>query len=293
MHSDEKVQSLFRKWRKGDSEAGDAMAYRFEQWFRALSINHLGGSHKKSYEDSCKKFSQGIEKVDRPTELIGFAYKIISTGIGGSNNSDGEEYTNAMLQSRSPRELIQAVWGDLSPDDKGLLMAGYANKEPLKGFTDITAGQGGVPYALLKARHRLKKQLHEKSSVPFSMMATDWDLCPLPLYEGRQLGNTDEIERFERWLLTSPQICQDIIEFSPFVHSLRNGDFASEEAAASEEESPPDEEVTVVENTSPTGPIPHEEESSLFKWILLGVILAFLLSGIYVIAKHLLAGEAS
>ena len=80
------------------------------------------------------------------------------------------------------------------------------------------------PIQILEARYTLKRWLGERKSLPFTVMpeTVDFDHAPLPAYEANQLDDRAR-RRFEHWMLTSPEVCQDIAEWAPFAMALRGG----------------------------------------------------------------------
>ena len=147
------------------------------------------------------------------------------------------------------------------------------------------------PYAILSARNRLKSLLKEHCGVEFASLAQriERDLCPLPLYEGKKLSNAQESQYFEKWLLNAPNICQEILEFSPFVHALRNG--AIKEMTVTPEVTKPEVEITDV--ISPAVDVVdsnhYEMEASstnaLLKPIIVAAILFFVIVGLWILVQ--------
>ena len=284
MQRQDTVQSLFKKWQRGDGEAGDAMADRFELWFKSLTVLHLGtNKFSSSYEEACTQFSKDILSVTKPSDLIPFAHKILNDKIKQAGAIDtGGDFSNAMLQNRSPQALIHSVWSDLTPEEQRLLRGLYGSAESIESLKNQLQLQNGLAYACLSAREKLKKLLQEQKEIPFSLTedSNNWDLCPLPLFEAEQLANPKERQLFERWMLNSVPLCKDIIEFAPFVHTMRNGALQRLPTIGPSEEDPGsiEEHDQAIHNPSIA-----EEDNKIFKMIFLGIILAIVVLGLTVI----------
>ena len=85
-----------------------------------------------------------------------------------------------------------------------------------------------------------------------------------------------------------PSICKDIIEFAPFVHSMKSGTLSkiktSQKSKNSPQSTPKKQQVTESNQVS-------SNENNYVKIALMGIILAVVLFGIAVLFK-MLTGES-
>jgi hypothetical protein len=212
------INKLFVNYHNGDRAASDQLANRFELWFDSLTTFYLGDhpQRKASYDRVCETFSKNIHKIKRSRDLIPFAHDILSKEIKQFEETNVADFTNHLLKNQSAPDLLQKVWAGMDKKEQHTLLGVYMSQGK---------GEQEYPYAALAARNKLKTLLQQQCGVEFITEGDrlDWDLCPLPLYEGKKLKNKQEIQYFEKWLLNAPAICKEILEFSPFIHALRNG----------------------------------------------------------------------
>jgi hypothetical protein len=277
------IEKLFVNWHNGDKTASEQMADRFDLWFDALTTFYLGSNSQKdsSYQKVCKTFSGNIQKIKKSRDLVPFAHEILSKELSSNPGTTVDDFTNAMLNQKPAAELLNSVWNDLTPTEQASLLQVYGASNE----------RTNTPFIVLSARNKLKSLLQQQCGVEFISIVKrlERDLCPLPLYEGNKLLNAQEAQYFERWLLNAPNICQEILEFSPFAHALRNG--AIKEVSITPEITVPEVEITDVLNSAEEQPeITHydREESStnaLLKPIIVAAILFFVIVGLWILVQ--------
>lgn len=223
------VEDLFKKWRGGDAEAGQAMAQKFTDWYYAVSASRLGDAQGRApLQQACAAFAQGISTVTRTADLTGWAHEIIQREIDGAGGRiGGGDFPNALTGHRSPTELLSQVRGHLSSDHVALLHATYAPDMTVEALTALAEEHGGWPQAVLEARYATKRALRDVTRVNFAVVpdAPVLDRAPLPLYEAARLASREEDAAFEQWLVTELDLCRDVAEFATFSHALRAGAF--------------------------------------------------------------------
>lgn len=222
------VQELFKRWRNdGDADAGMAMAQKFSDWYYAVTSARLGDRlGRQPLEKACAAFEQGIVQVTRTSELVDWAWTLVESACAGvGRRVNGGDFPNALTGNRSPTALIQTAAGRLPADRVRLLRASFDASTSLDELGRLAEEQGGMPLAILQARHELKLQLHQQCQVPFQVLPErpNLDLAPLPLYEAARMASHDEEGAFEKWLISDIELCKDVAEFSAFAHALRAG----------------------------------------------------------------------
>jgi hypothetical protein len=210
------TRQLFNEWRKGDGQAGQAMAQRFADWYYAITTSRLGESLGRAPCDAaCAKFGDGIVQVNDAKALVGWAHEIVLRELEASGSpraTDGDE-PNAYTGDKHPKELLVQARARL-PDDVELLEAVYAGR---KGGIDALAA--------LRARYRVKQWLRDNENVPFEVAPDQpvLDRAPLPLYESGRMATPQEEVHFEQWMISDIDLCRDIAEFAHFAIALRGG----------------------------------------------------------------------
>jgi hypothetical protein len=223
------VQDLFKRWRGGDAEAGQAMAQKFTDWYYAVSAVRLGDARGRvPLQQACTAFAQGITTVTRAGALVDWAHEIVQREVDGAGGRiDGGDFPNALTGHRSPVHLLEQVRPHLSNDHVTLLHATYAPQTSLEALTALAEEHGGWPLAVLEARYALKRALRDHARVNFSVVPDKpvLDRAPLPLYEAARMATADEDAAFEKWLISELELCRDVAEFATFAHALRSGAF--------------------------------------------------------------------
>jgi hypothetical protein len=81
------------------------------------------------------------------------------------------------------------------------------------------------PRDTLHARLAVKRWLATHHGVPFKILPEDANLddTPLPRYEAGRLANESEEAMFELYMLSKPEVCQDVAEFAHYALALRGG----------------------------------------------------------------------
>lgn len=219
------TKDLFRAWRSGDAEAGQAMAQRFADWYYAIATSRLGEKvGREPCEKACARFGEGVVKVTDSRALAKWAHDIIVEEVAtrGGRTRDGDEPTAYTGQQR-PKQLLAKCRRKLEPEMK-LLEAVYTG-QPDEIADQLAAPLGGMPIAVLKARYRVKQWLRDNAKVPFEVAPDDpvLDRAPMPLYESGRMASAAEEANFEQWMLTDLDLCKDIAEFAQFAIALRGG----------------------------------------------------------------------
>lgn len=214
---DSSTETLFHHWRRGDTEAGKAMAQRFTDWYYAIAVSRLGEQGgDTAFRAACSKFSKGVVKVNDPRRLLGWAHGIarrqLHAQVEGGRLPDGD-FPNAFTKRQSPKDLLVRARKAL-PDDMGLIEAAYRGEA---GSQD--------PQRLLRARYAVKAWLRDHAKVPFRITPTDPDpdRAPLPFYEAGQMNDESEEVHFELYMLNEQEVCQDVAEFAHYAIALRGG----------------------------------------------------------------------
>ncbi|MEC8424709.1 MAG: hypothetical protein VX000_13085, partial [Myxococcota bacterium] len=195
------VEDLFKKWRSGDGEAGQAMAQKFTDWYYAVSASRLGDLQGRGpLQQACASFAQGITTVTRAPDLVDWAHEIIKREVDGAGGRiGGGDFPNALTGHRSPTELLEQIRGQIDPEQVMLLHATYAPDASLAALTAMAEAQGGWPQAVLDARYATKRALRDTARVNFAIVPDEpvLDRAPLPLYEAARLASRDEDAAFE------------------------------------------------------------------------------------------------
>lgn len=191
------------------------MAQRFADWYYAISTSRLGEARGTDpCRASCKRFGDGIVQVSDPKVLIPWAHKILGEEMknAGHRAEDGNEPSAYTAQQR-PKDLLEVARRSL-PNEINELEQLYNGKS-----TNTT------PMALLKARNDVKRWLRANAQVPFKVVPEEPnpDRAPITHYESGLLEGSRSQIKFERWMLSDVEICQDIAEFAPFAIALRGG----------------------------------------------------------------------
>ena len=225
------VQHLYLQWRNGDRAAGQTMAQMFSDWYYAIATVRLGDERgRQPLAIACDNFIKGIASVPGPAELVDWAHEVVRSQTDAvGERIDGGDYPNALTQNRSPRELLSAARVGLDPPQVRLLAMTYDRATPMEDLFAEAEAQGGMPHAILEARHQLKRWLHTHAQVPFAVVPErpNLDLAPLPLYEAARMASNGEEAHFEKWLITDLDLCKDVAEFATFAHALRAGAFSA------------------------------------------------------------------
>ncbi len=298
--ADVTVQQMFKKWRSGDAEAGQAMAQRFSDWYYAIAAVHLGDRKGRAPLDrACQAFAQGIVNIHRPGDLIEWAYALIQQElIGAGGRLIGPDAGNALTGNRQPSRLLREVRRNLDPDQVQLLHLVYTGSSDSGAIDRLAEAQGGMPVAALRARYTLKRLLRTNANVNFqeTPLELNFDRAPLPYYEADRLGGAEEAEAFEKWLLSDPAVCRDVAEFAAFTHALRAGLLMSEDDAPAAAPAPapapapppnrPEPMLVRPDNVEPRAP---EKASGGLSPAMIGVGVAVLII-VLVVAVLLLKG---
>jgi hypothetical protein len=211
------TETLFHHWRRGDAEAGKAMAQRFTDWYYAISVARLGETQaEEPFRTACSKFSKGVVKVTDPRRLLGWAHNIarkqLHTRVDGGWITSGD-LPNAFSRKRSPTELLLRARTRI-PQQMRVLERAYRD-----GLVPDD------PFEVLQARYELKAWLRDQAEAPFRVVpkAPDRDRTPLPFYEAARMDREVEEIHFELYMLNETDVCQDVAEFAHFAIALRGG----------------------------------------------------------------------
>ena len=220
------TRQLFNEWRKGDGQAGQAMAQRFADWYYAITTSRLGESRgREPCDAACAKFGEGIVQVTDAKALVGWAHDIVLEELksAGSRATDGDE-PNAYTGDKHPKDLLLQA-RDALPREVGLLEAVYRGRMSKEQIDPLAAPLGGNPLGTLKARYRVKQWLRDNEGVPFEVAPDNpvLDRAPLPLYESGRMATPQEEMHFEQWMISDIDLCRDIAEFAHFAIALRGG----------------------------------------------------------------------
>lgn len=225
--ADVTVQQLFKKWRSGDAESGQSMAQRFSDWYYAIAAVNLGDRKgRQPLDRACQAFAQGIVNIQRPGDLVEWAYGLIQQEVGNAGGrSSAGDVGNALTGNRPPSKLLREARRGLDPDQVQLLHLVYSGSTDAAAIDRLAEGQGGMPVAVLRARYTLKRLLRTNANVGFqeTPLELNLDRCPLPMYEAGLLANAEEVDAFEKWMLGEASVCRDVAEFAAFTHALRAG----------------------------------------------------------------------
>lgn len=230
----EDIETLFVRLRKGEpgirESASKQIAQRFDRWFQTIATHRLGQpSYHSAYESACQDFSASVKNITRKKDLIPQAYGIIQTSIRKSNAIfQAGDHSNTMLQQRPPSDLLNLVWKKLTPAEQHIFALFYINRDRALLEEEGTSIES-LAQQVLGVRQKLKYLMKEHANITFTSTQSEVksDLIPLPLFESGMLANEQEKQSFEMWLLTVPEVCNDLMEFVPFVHCLQDPSTAS------------------------------------------------------------------
>lgn len=221
------IQQLFKQWRSGDAEAGQAMASRFSDWYYAIAASRLGDPPcRQPLETACRRFAEGVSTVTEARLLPGWSHDIIVEELKtAGERAWGGDFPNNITGKKKPSDLLAKAVDKLTPAQVTLLDRAYDRKVPLDDVKALANEAGGYPIAVLQARYALKRVLRSQYNVQFTEVPDqpnlDWG--PLPLYECGRMDGTNEEKSFETWMLSDLSLCKDIAEFSSFAIALRGG----------------------------------------------------------------------
>ena len=221
------THQLYKQWRGGDAEAGNAMAQRFSNWYYAITTARLGDEKAKvPLERARVTFQQDIVNVTKSSQLIEWAHDIVAKEVdaAGRRNTGGD-FPNAYTKNQSPTTLIRTAAAKLDAAQIELLQKAYSVSANADTIANLAAKSGGFPGAVYRARHALRQALHSEAGIDFTttLDPENLDWAPLPLYEAGKLASPAEERAFERWMLQDPTVAREIVEFAAFAHALRAG----------------------------------------------------------------------
>lgn len=228
------TKDLFRLWRSGDAQAGQAMAQRFADWYYAISVSRLGErAGREPCERACARFGEGVVGQTEFRDARKWAHGLIVSELStrGARALDGNE-PSPFTGGQKPKDVLIKCRKAM-PDEIALLEAVYRGGDPEKIAT-LAAKGGGMPLGVLRARYAVKRWLRENARVPFEIVpaSPNLDHAPLPLYESGRMSSNAEEATFEQWMLDHLELCRDIAEFAQFAIALRGGLPAAAGAAA-------------------------------------------------------------
>jgi len=240
------TKQLFNDWRKGDGQAGQAMAQRFADWYYAITTSRLGETRgRRPCDAACTAFGDGIVNVTESRALVGWAHEIVQLelDIEGSRIMDGDE-PNAYTGDRRPKDLLCQAREHL-PSEVELLEATYGGTVDAARIDELAAPHGGNPLGVLRARYSVKRWMRDNLGVAFEVAPETpvLDRAPLPLYESGAMATEQEEINFEHWMISDLDLCKDIAEFAHFAIALRGG-LPTHEAWRNKDIAPPPSEPT-------------------------------------------------
>jgi hypothetical protein len=220
-------ETLFSDWkRRKDRVAGQQLAQAVADWYYALATNFAGEEFGAALADTaCTLFGRQVVKLNADDELVGWAHGLIQKEMSrGGERAKGLNKPSVYSNARPPVDVLLYVKKEL-PEEMALLEAAYSTDMPTHKLTAMCTAGDGFPYALLRARYRVKKILRDHLSAPLAIIYDDpdRDLGPLPLYECGRLQRPAEIVKFEQWVFLRDELRQDLVEFAPFAIELRQG----------------------------------------------------------------------
>lgn len=224
------TQQLFKRWRQGDAEAGQAMAQRFSDWYYAIAASRLGDvTGRAPLERACQRFASDVVQVTEANKLAEWAHGIVAEEIRKAGGRvQGADYPNPLTRQRRPSELLALAKAGLTASQVSLLARAYDRDYDMAKLKAEADAAGGYPLAVMESRYALKRWLRANADVRFTELPekANLDWGPLPLYEGGRMGEGKEERAFEIWMLSDVSLCRDIAEFSAFALALRGGAFA-------------------------------------------------------------------
>ena len=226
----EDISTLFIRLRKGDTTLQEEVPQRFDRWFLTIAMHSLGQkNHRQAYETACKEFSTAVKNITRKKDLVPQAYTIIKNNIKKSSAQFvAGDFSNMMLQQRPPSELLKLVWPKLSTEEQHIFSLFYIqrSRQTIEQSQDTIES---LAFQALNIRQKMKRLMKEDASITFTNIQpqTKTDLIPLTLFESGMLAGENEKEAFETWLLNVPEVCNDLMEFVPFVQALQEPSVSS------------------------------------------------------------------
>ena len=221
----EDIATLFIRLRKGDTSLQEEVPQRFDRWFLTISMHRLGQkNHRIAYESACKEFSSTVKNITRKKDLVPQAYSIIKNNIQKSSEKfTAGDFSNMMLQQRPPSELLHLVWNKLNANEQELFSLFYIQRNR-SAIEALPHPIEQLALQVLNIRQKLKRLMKEDASITFTntQPQNNTDLIPLALFESGNLADQQEREAFETWLLNVPEVCNDLMEFVPFVQALQD-----------------------------------------------------------------------
>jgi hypothetical protein len=219
------IEVLFARWREGDAYAGEAMAQRFTDWFYAIAVSRFGEVDGDAFfRGAAQRFTKGVVKVDDPRRLLAWSHQLLRkqlAGLPGPPRATDGDLANAFTRQRSPKQLLALARPEL-PEAMVVLERTY---RALPSHLPATLSPDVDPRDTLHARLAVKRWLATHHGVPFKVLPEDADLddTPLPRYEAGRLANESEEAMFELYMLSKPEVCQDVAEFAHYALALRGG----------------------------------------------------------------------
>jgi hypothetical protein len=220
------TRQLFKEWRSGDAEAGQAMAQRVADWYYAIATSRLGERRGRGpCERACAAFGAGIVGVTDSRQLVSWAHELVEEEIrnAGTRATDGDD-PSAYTGRKRPKALLAQARSAL-PDEMRLLEVVYGADADRSQIDQLAAPLGGNPMGILKSRYAVKRWLRDQGGISFEVAPLEpiLDRAPVPLYEADRMASTAEEAQFEHWMLTDLDLCKDIAEFAHFSIALRGG----------------------------------------------------------------------
>lgn len=226
MSDNRSTKQLFRAWRDGDAEAGQAMAQRFADWYYAIASSRLGDQQGAGpCERACASFGRGVVDVTDARSLVNWAHDIIAKEVADAGGRTANaDIANAYSAHRRPKDLLNRA-AQAKPAQVALLEAAYGNKHSEADLEELCKDSGGFPLGVLRARYQVKAWLRDSQGIPFSVAPEEpvLDRAPMPLYEAGRMASEAEEVQFEKWMLTDLELLRDIAEFATFAVALRGG----------------------------------------------------------------------
>ncbi len=209
------IDALFTHWRRGDADAGRAMAQRFTDWFFAIGVSRHGEAvGEPRFQAVCAAFGEGVTRVPDSRRLRAWARQLVAEHlVGDDGRHRGEDAPGRFTRKKGPKILLLEARDGVA-DAMARLEPVYRGA-PLPDELD----------ALLEARYVLKRWLARTHRLPFKGLGDgdlDPDLGPMVLYEAGRLDARGDAA-FEDHLLAAPALCRDVAEFAQLALALRDG----------------------------------------------------------------------
>ena len=211
--------------RARDAAAGQAMAQRFSDWYFAIAVARYGEqASRDGLERACQLFAQGIASVENAAELEAWALGILDAELEGLDGAAGVDNGCRLTGNRLPSRLLLSAISEAECKGLPLLALTWSPRVSEDELRNAAEDAGGYPLAILQARYELKQWLGLKESVPFTELSNtaNLDYLPLPLYESGRLP-PEEVDAFERWMLSDGQLRQEVADFACFSLAMRAG----------------------------------------------------------------------